>query len=169
MKRLLGIAGGLIALALPALAQSPSVAAAERLNTIAYARPQDRDHDRDHDRDDRDRDRDDRDRDRDDRNRERNWNAERDREWHRQHDRDHDKNWDRQRDEAYHRNTHYRNVLAPEWQRKYDSYYQRWLNYRATNNQSEMRSMERRMNSIRTNYGIPPNVPYGEIASDGGR
>ena len=155
MKRLFGIASGLIALALPALAQSPSVAAGERLINIAYARPQDRDHDRDHDRDDRERDR--------------NWNAERDREWHRQHDRDHDHNWDRQRDEAYHRNTHYRNVLAPEWQRKYDSYYQRWLNYRATNNQSEMRSMERRMNSIRTNYGIPPNVPYGEIASNGGR
>jgi len=155
MKRLLGIASGLIALALPALAQSPSVAAGERLINIAYARPQDRDRDRDHDRDDRERDR--------------NWNAERDREWHRQHDRDHDRNWDRQRDEAYHRNTHYRKLLAPEWQRKYDSYYQRWLNYRATNNQSEMRSMEKRMNSIRTNYGIPPNVPYGEIASNGGR
>lgn len=158
MKRLLGIAGGLIALALPAVAQSPAVTGGERLMTVAYARPQDRDHDRD-----------DRDRDRDDKNRDKNWNAERDREWHRQHDRDRDKNWDRQRDEAYHRNTHYRNVLAPEWQRKYDSYYQRWLNYRATNNQSEMRSMEKRMNSIRSNYGIPPNVPYGEIASNGGR
>jgi hypothetical protein len=162
MKRLVGIAGSLVALALPALAQSQSGASGQGLITTAYARPQDRDQDRDHDRDhDRDRDR--------DRDHDRNWNAERDREWHRNHDRDHDRNWDRGKDEAWHRNTHYRNVLAPEWQRKYDSYYQRWLNYRATNNQSEMRSMEKRMDSIRANYGIPPNVPYGEIASSGGR
>jgi hypothetical protein len=160
MKRLLGVASGLIALALPALAQLPPAASGERLITIAYARPQDRDQDRDRDHDkDRDRDRD----------RDKNWNAARDRQWHRNHDRDHDKDWDRSRDQAWHRNNqNYRHVLAPQWQQKYDSYYQRWQSYRATNNQSEMRSMEKRMNSIRDNYRIPPNVPYGEIASSGG-
>jgi hypothetical protein len=165
MKRLFGVAAGVIALGLPALAQSPSVASTGRLVTIAYAQPQDRDQDRDRDRD-RDR-RGDKDRDRG-----KDWNEDRDRQWHRNHDRDrdHDKDWDRSRDQAWHRNnTNYRHVLAPPWQQKYDSYYQRWQRYRATNNQSEMRSMEKRMNSIRDNYRIPPDVPYGEIASSGGR
>jgi hypothetical protein len=158
MKHLLVITASVIGLALPALAQSPAASTA-RLTTVAY---QDQDRDRDHDRD--------RDRDRDkDRDHDKNWNRERDEAWHRNHGNDRDRDWDRQRDEAYHRDAHYRNVLAPEWQRKYDSYYQRWQNYKATNNQSGVRSMEQRMNSIRTNYRIPPNVPYGEIASNGGR
>ena len=177
MKRLFGVAIGLIAMGLPALAQSPSAAGTERLITIAYAHPQDRDQDRDRDRErdrDQDRDRDrghDKDHDRNrGRDRDKDWNQDRDRQWHRNHDRDHDKDWDRSRDQAWHRNnTNYRHVLAPQWQQKYDSYYQRWQRYRATNNQSEMRSMEKRMNSIRDNYRIPPNVPYGEIASGGGR
>ena len=61
----------------------------------------------------------------------------------------------------------YHNVLAPEWQQKFDSYYQRWLQYRATNNTSEMRSMEQRMQNIMANYRIPTNVPYDQVASPG--
>ena len=166
MKRLVGFAVGIFLLVLPASGQASS-SNAPRVVRAAY-QDQDRDRDRDRDRDhDKDREKN-RDRDRDrDRDHDKNWNAERDRQWHREHDRDRDRDWDRQRDEAWHRDNHYRNVLAPEWQKKYDSYYQRWLNYRATNNQSEVRSMEKRMDSIRMNYRIPANVPYGEVATNG--
>ena len=61
----------------------------------------------------------------------------------------------------------YHGVLAPEWQSKFDSYYQRWLQYRATNNQGEVASMEKRMQDIMRNYNIPSNVPYGQVASAG--
>ena len=58
-------------------------------------------------------------------------------------------------------------MLAPEWQAKFDSYYQRWLQYRATNNRDEVVSMERRMRDIMVNYRIPPNTPFQQIASPG--
>ena len=61
----------------------------------------------------------------------------------------------------------YRGVLAPEWQAKFDSYYQRWLQYRATNNVDEIVSMERRMRDIMVNYRIPPNTPFDQVASPG--
>ena len=56
---------------------------------------------------------------------------------------------------------------APEWQAKFDSYYQRWLQYRATNNRDEVVSMERRMRDIMVNYRIPPNTPFDQVASPG--
>lgn len=164
MKRLLGMVCGIMALSLLVSAQSLSHSSAS-FGPAAY---QDRDQDRDRDKD-RDKDGDhDRDRDRD-RDHDKNWDEARDRQWHRDHDRDKDNNWDRGRDEAWHHDNHYRHVLAPEWQKKYDSYYQRWQNYRATNNQSGVRSMEARMDKIRVNYGIPSNVSYGEMASNGER
>jgi hypothetical protein len=58
-------------------------------------------------------------------------------------------------------------VLAPEWQQKFDSYYQRWLQYRSTNNTGEMQSMEKRMQDIMVHYNIPTNVPYDQVASPG--
>jgi hypothetical protein len=61
----------------------------------------------------------------------------------------------------------YHNVLAPEWQQKFDSYYQRWRQYQASNNRSEMASMENRMRDIMTHYNIPSNVPFDEVASPG--
>jgi hypothetical protein len=68
---------------------------------------------------------------------------------------------------GYGRGYGYRGVLAPEWQAKFDSYYQRWLQYRATNNRDEVVSMERRMRDIMVNYRIPPNTPFEQIASPG--
>lgn len=59
----------------------------------------------------------------------------------------------------------YYGVLAPEWQQKFDSYYSRWQQYRVTNNQGEMRSMEQRMQKIMVNYRIPANVPFDQVAS----
>ena len=175
MKQLFGISAGILALCLPALAQAPAAARQPKLTTVAYgapaASPQDQD----------DRDRHDRDRDRD-RDRNGNWDSNRDRDWHRNHDRNH-RDWDDDRDRDWHRQTGYgqgnygnngyygggydrgyQGVLAPEWQQKYDSYYQRWLNYRATNNQSEMRSMEGRMRDVYSHYGIPGDVPFGDVA-----
>src|SRR5581483_3733044 len=68
---------------------------------------------------------------------------------------------------GYGRDGQYQGVLAPEWQSKFDSYYQRWLQYRATNNQGEVASMEKRMQDIMRNYKIPSNVPYSAVASPG--
>src|SRR5215470_10751823 len=53
-------------------------------------------------------------------------------------------------------------------QRRFDSYYSRWQSYKATNNQSEVRSMEGRMQDVYRHYGIPANTPYGRVASNGG-
>ena len=80
---------------------------------------------------------------------------------HRRHDRDDDYYRNRGRG----RNGNYQGVLAPEYQQRFDSYYTRWLQYRATNNRDEMDSMERRMREIMTNYRIPADVPYAAVAS----
>jgi len=92
---------------------------------------------------------------------------------------DHDRNGqyrgdnDRDRQGGYYGNNgygrygQYHNVLAPEWQQKFDSYYQRWLQYRATNNRGEMASMESRMRDIMAHYNIPTDVPYDRVASPG--
>jgi hypothetical protein len=53
-------------------------------------------------------------------------------------------------------------------QKRFDSYYSRWQSYRATNNQSEVRSMEGRMQDVYRHYGIPANTPYSRVASGGG-
>jgi hypothetical protein len=166
MKWLTAIASLVLLLALPGLAQTRSSHQSQQPTMVAYssspAMAQDQD-DRDRDRDHRDN---------RDRNKDRNWNAESDRAWHRNHR--NDRNWNAEQDRNWHRGQEgrngygYRGVLAPQWQQKYDSYYQRWQSYRATNNQSQMRSMEGRMQSIMRNYNIPPNTPYGEVASGGG-
>ena len=52
-------------------------------------------------------------------------------------------------------------------QKRFDSYYSRWQAYRATNNAGEIVSMEKRMQDVYSHYGIPPNTPYGNVASSG--
>jgi hypothetical protein len=52
-------------------------------------------------------------------------------------------------------------------QQRFDSYYSRWQQYRATNNASQVVSMEKRMQDVYSHYGIPPNTPYGRVASSG--
>ena len=131
MNRLLGIFAGLIAIALPALAQD--VARCSALSNMANARLQTV-----------------------------SW----------QQDRDDDRqqgNQNRDRNRGWYGNSRrgYHGVLAPEWQQKFDSYYQRWLQYRATNNQDEVASMEKRMRDIMVNYRIPGNVPFDQVASPG--
>src|SRR5262249_37666978 len=53
-------------------------------------------------------------------------------------------------------------------QQRFDSYYSRWQSYKATNNQSQVRSMEGRMQDVYRHYGIAANTPYRNVASGGG-
>jgi hypothetical protein len=58
--------------------------------------------------------------------------------------------------------------LSPEDQRKFDSYYSRWMEYRQTNNRDQERSMEERMRDVMARNGIPGDVPFDRVASNGG-
>ena len=58
--------------------------------------------------------------------------------------------------------------LSPDDQRRFDSYYSRWVQYKQTNNGDQIRSMEGRMDTLKAQYRIPPNVPYWRIATNGG-
>jgi hypothetical protein len=57
--------------------------------------------------------------------------------------------------------------LSPEDQGRFDSYYSRWQQYRQTNNRDQMNSMEGRMFDLYARYGIPREVPYERVASNG--
>jgi hypothetical protein len=63
----------------------------------------------------------------------------------------------------YHRR--FRRLLSASDQRRFDSYYSRWEQYRATNNGDQMVSMEKRMQDIMARYKIPLTVPYRAIAT----
>lgn len=58
--------------------------------------------------------------------------------------------------------------LSADDQRRFDSYFSRWQSYQSSNNQGEMRSMEKRMQEIYQRYGIPANTPYRAVVSNGG-
>jgi hypothetical protein len=59
--------------------------------------------------------------------------------------------------------------LSADDQHRFDSYYSRWEGYRRSNNQDEIRSMEKRMQDIYQHYGIPANTPYRDVASNNGQ
>src|SRR5919109_3432495 len=52
-------------------------------------------------------------------------------------------------------------------QRRFDSYYSRWQEYKRTNNASQVTSMERRMQDVYQHYGIPANTPYRNVSTGG--
>ena len=58
--------------------------------------------------------------------------------------------------------------LSPEDQSKFDSYYSRWIQYKQTNNRDQERSMEERMRDVMARNGIPGDVPFDRVASNGG-
>src|ERR1700680_4268850 len=58
--------------------------------------------------------------------------------------------------------------LSPDDQSRFDSYYSRWIEYRQTNNHDQERSMEERMRDVMARNGIPGDVPFERIASNGG-
>jgi hypothetical protein len=55
--------------------------------------------------------------------------------------------------------------LSPDDQKRFDSYYTRWLEYQQTNNSGETASMEKRMQDIYAHYRIPSGTPYSRVAS----
>jgi hypothetical protein len=57
--------------------------------------------------------------------------------------------------------------LSQDDQRRFDSYYSRWQDYRRTNHRSEVLSMEKRMQDIYSHYNIPADTPYWRVASNG--
>jgi len=142
-------------------------------------RKRDRDKNLHRDRRDKHRTQADRDRDRDrDRDNSRTY---RDRDWDR--DRDGDRDRDRNRNGGYYGQQgnygyygrqgsygrgQWQGRLSASDQRRFDSYYSRWLQYRATNNRGEILSMQNRMYDVYTHYGIPSNVPFNQVASSGG-
>jgi len=100
--------------------------------------------------------------------------SDRDRDWGR--DRDRDRDWDRDRraewDRYRDRDRDYwrqNQRLSGEDQGRFDSYFQRCQNYRRTNNRDEVISMEKRMFDVYDHYGIPHDVPFERVASQGGR
>src|SRR5690349_20938488 len=70
-----------------------------------------------------------------------------------------DEDWDR-----WDRRERWRGRLSEDDQRRFDSYYARWLDSRRDNNQSELNSMERRMWDVMDQYKIPRDVSFDEIA-----
>jgi hypothetical protein len=107
------------------------------------------------------------------------WDRDNDRDWDRDHDgdrwhRDHDRDWDRDRDRDRDRwrddrGGRYSNRLSADDQRRFDSYYSRWLEYRRTNNRDEIVSMEKRMQDVYQHNNIPSNTPYDAVATGGRR
>ena len=90
------------------------------------------------------------------------WGNDRDRD----RDRDHDRNdW---RDD-HDRGNRGQSRLSGDDQRRFDSYYSRWLEYRRTNNRDEIISMEKRMQDVYQHNGIPSNTPYDAVATNGRR
>jgi len=70
-------------------------------------------------------------------------------------------------DSRGHRHGQWRGRLSSEDQQKFDSYYSRWLEYRRSNNQHEIASMEERMRDVMSHNNIPSDVPFDQIATDG--
>jgi hypothetical protein len=61
----------------------------------------------------------------------------------------------------------YQGRLRNDDQRRFDSYYSRWLQYRRQNNGGEIRSMEKRMQDTYRHYSIPYGTPFDQVASPG--
>lgn len=70
-----------------------------------------------------------------------------------------DNDWDRWESERW------RGRLSGDDQRRFDSYYSRWVNYQRTNNREQMASMEKRMQDIMNHYQIPQQIPYEQVTS----
>jgi hypothetical protein len=72
--------------------------------------------------------------------------------------------------DRYGNGRHYqgRSRLSPDDQRKFDNYYFHWIDARRKNDRDEIISQEKRMQDLMARYGIPQDVPYDRIASQGG-
>ncbi len=57
--------------------------------------------------------------------------------------------------------------LSSNDQARFDSYFSRWQDYRQANDRDQIVSMERRMQSVYAQYGVPDSTPYWRVASNG--
>ncbi|HEX6503259.1 MAG TPA: hypothetical protein VF011_08425 [Terriglobales bacterium] len=57
--------------------------------------------------------------------------------------------------------------LSPDDQRKFDDYYQKWMDASRKNDNDDIQSSARHMQDIMAHYNIPPNVPFDQIATNG--
>jgi hypothetical protein len=88
------------------------------------------------------------------------WDAQSDHDWDRDHGGD---RWHQDNRDDWSRR------LSGDDQRRFDSYYSRWQEYRRTNNRDEIVSMEKRMQDVYQHNGIPSNTPYDAVATGGRR
>jgi hypothetical protein len=91
--------------------------------------------------------------------------------WDRDRDNDRNHNRDDWRDDRRddRGSNRWNNRLPADDQRRFDSYYSRWQEYRRTNNRDEISSMEKRMQDVYQHNGIPSNTPYDAVATGGRR
>lgn len=59
----------------------------------------------------------------------------------------------------------YRGRFSLDDQSRYDSYYERWVDYKRVGNRAETVSMEKRMQEVMQQYQIPITVPYDALTS----
>ena len=57
--------------------------------------------------------------------------------------------------------------LSPDDQRRFDDYYQKWMEASRKNDNDDIQSSARHMQDIMAHYNIPPNVPFDQIATNG--
>src|SRR2546430_16576509 len=57
--------------------------------------------------------------------------------------------------------------LSPEDQREFDKDYAKWVNDTRKNDRDDIGKDTRKMQEIMARNGIPTDVPFGQIASDG--
>ena len=60
----------------------------------------------------------------------------------------------------------YQGRLSSDDQRRFDSYYTRWIGYVRENDGDEIRSLEARMRDVMQSNRIPDDVPFDRSASD---
>jgi hypothetical protein len=58
--------------------------------------------------------------------------------------------------------------FTPEDENRFRSYYDRWQQYRASNNRGELVSMERRMQEVMSHYSLPAGVTYDDVVQSFG-
>ena len=80
-------------------------------------------------------------------------------------DSDHDRVRDHDSDQHRRDERAWSERLSSRDHRRFDSYYSRWLKYRETNDRDQIASMEKRMFDIYHTYGIPDRVPFDDVAS----
>lgn len=58
--------------------------------------------------------------------------------------------------------------LSPDDQQKFDNYYQKWVDASRKNDRDDIEKNARHMQDIMAHYNIPSNVPFAQIATNGG-